>query len=187
MGISQETTEVRNVLYIIQHFPKIFSTINPAERCPRWQNKIITSLVCFVFFVKKKYTFHIENISFPEKRTDFYILNPNYNQLWLFWVGFLELIFSYLTVNEFPMRLKLTSEQEIGTHHMANLDKCIEYFLQYISLDVFHHLAQTPSATRSGVIFWTTVCTLDGFFSCISSDLPCARNAFSHASQVANI
>ena len=70
---------------------------------------------------------------------------------------------------------------------MANLKKCIEYFLQYISLDVFHHLAQTPSATRSGVIFWTTVCTLDGFFSCISSDLPCARNAFSHASQVANI
>ena len=116
VGVSQETTALGNVLYIMQHFSKIFSTINPAERCPRWQNRIITSLVCFVFFVKKKYTFHIENISFPEKRTDFYILNPNYNQLWLFWVGFLELIFSYLTVNEFPMRLKLTSEQEIGIY-----------------------------------------------------------------------
>ena len=67
MGISQETILSRNVLNIMQHFPKIFSTINPAERCPRWQNRIITSLVCFVFFVKKKYTFPIKNISFFKK------------------------------------------------------------------------------------------------------------------------
>ena len=87
MGISQETSLSRNVLNIMQHFPKIFSTINPAERCPRWQNMIITSFVCFVFFVKKKYTFHIENISFSKKNTDlkyFYVLNPNDNELFCF-------------------------------------------------------------------------------------------------------
>ena len=92
MVSSQETTALRNVLNIMQHFPKLFSTINPAGRCPRWQNRIITSLVCFVFFFSKRstlFTFQIENISFSRKRIDFYyfyVLNPNNNELWLFYV-----------------------------------------------------------------------------------------------------
>ena len=110
---------------------------------------------------------------------------------------------------------------------MANLEKCIDCFLQYISLDVFYHLAQAPQLGQtsfSGLLFvrWVgfshvflqtclvlqrsflihhswprsewkssqtiSCCCLFWFlrhFQWISPDLPCARKAFSHASQLA--